>query len=424
MQNFAYSNDIAFNSPRQTNVWGRFLEYVTDHFLPHSRNNYRPHLLTNRMLALYGMLMVAVKVSVIALTVIGPVDTAFSSAITTENVVKLANISRNENNLPSLKWNDVLARAAQEKADDMLAKGYFSHTSPDGRLPWDFITKHGYNYLTAGENLAEGFIEAEATEQAWMNSPGHRANILNKNFEEIGVGISDGQYQGQRTIFVVQMFGTPIDQPIKILDKPTKVAENNPVVKPQAVPNPVPLAQGSPVPQNLRIAENKSETKVIPSLTIENARILMSEEKVLITVQTSTAAVRVLALFGETALVLDPKEGGVWEGSTLVSRIKDKKVTIQAFDFAGKSITKEIASFAPDLERSIVPNGVVKGDSVNLFGYSLNLKNTESKFYLIFVALILTLLVIAIAVKRHVQHINLIANTSFVTVLAIMFLLK
>src|SRR4029078_3041745 len=124
------------------------------------------------------------------------------------------NTSRNSYGLSTLTYNDELAKAAQTKANDMLAKGYFAHNTPDGKTPWDFIQAQHYNYIMAGENLAVNFTEAENVEDAWMNSPGHKANILNKNCEEIGIGISQGNFQGHNAIFVVQMFGTPVEQKI------------------------------------------------------------------------------------------------------------------------------------------------------------------------------------------------------------------
>ena len=405
--------------------------HLHDHIVPHARNNYRPHTLSARALMLYATLLVSVKVSVIALSVLGPATLADASAITTANVFNLTNTSRSESGLSALTWNDALARAAQAKADDMLAKGYFSHTSPDGRLPWDFITVQGYNYLTAGENLAEGFVEAETTEEAWMNSPGHRANILNKNFQEIGVGISDGKYQGQRTIFVVQMFGTPMEQPIKILDTPTQVKTtvtsptdktSDPVAQPVATA-PVKVVERPVTPSSTPVVvDEKLAAPAQPTpLGISNARVLVNGDQVNIVAETKGDAVKVLAVFGETAVSMDPKPNNIWEGQTKLSSVNSSKIIVQAYDLRGNSVQTEIASFAPSVQASFNPHAAVKGESIQLFGRPIDLRGTEAKFYLLFIATILTLLVIAIAVKKHVQHVGLVANSAFVVVLAVLF---
>lgn len=370
-------------------------EHLVDHVVPNHRNQYRPHMLSHRALMLYGMLLLSVKVAVISIGVIGPLETAYSSAITTDNVFNLTNASRQSEKLSPLFWNDKLASAAQAKADDMLAKGYFSHNSPDGKLPWDFIVSTGYNYITAGENLAEGFKQAEATETAWMNSPGHRANIMNKNFEQIGVGISEGKYQGHNTIFVVQMFGTPMDRPVKVLEQPTQVVT--------------------------ALTEQASTQVAQPKLEILSHRVLPSGTGVVVTVKTSSSAVGVSAVFGDSAVFLDPKEGNVWEALIPASKLREKNMLIKAWDMRGQNVQQFAAAFASDIQSNYNALGIVKGDSVKLFGYEFNPKASESKFYAILIAVLLSSLVLAIGLKRHVQHISLIANTSLVIILAVLF---
>lgn len=417
------------------NVSKRFFVHAKDHVIPSPRNAYRPHLLSNRALVLYSVMLLAVKISVISLTVVGPTELALSSEITRENVFSLTNDSRKENKIGLLSWDDKLAQAAQEKADDMLDKGYFAHTSPDGRLPWDFITASGYNYLTAGENLAEGFIEAETTEEAWMNSPGHRANILNKNFEQIGVGISKGKYQGHQTIFVVQMFGTPMDQPLKVLREPTPVAEpkvaatpvptptKTPVPAPAPVPatkqNVVPSPVASPTPAPVVTAENGEV--VAEKMEIVNSRVLLTGDEVIITVTTSGPVAKALVSFDQGSVVLDPKSDNIWEATMESSKIRGSKLVATVHDINGMSAQKLIATFAPSIKDSYGNEGKVKGETINIWGRSLDLAAIEYRFYLIFVAALLSALVLAIGFKRHVQHIGLISNTAFVAILALMF---
>lgn len=126
-------------------------------------------------------------------------------ALSADSVLQFVNRDRERDGLRALRVAAPLARAAQRKADDMAEKRYFSHTSPDGRTAWDFMTAEKYKYADAGENLATGRETAEAVQRAWMNSPGHRANILSRAFTETGIGIA----RGERGYLVVQMFGKP-----------------------------------------------------------------------------------------------------------------------------------------------------------------------------------------------------------------------
>jgi hypothetical protein len=123
----------------------------------------------------------------------------------------LTNSERQAVGLSTLKINPYLQEAARRKANDMAIKGYFAHTSPSGITPWHWFGEAGYRYQYAGENLAVNFTDSKDVESAWMRSPSHRANILNKNYTEIGIATSKGTFGGRETTFVVQMFGRPVD---------------------------------------------------------------------------------------------------------------------------------------------------------------------------------------------------------------------
>lgn len=134
---------------------------------------------------------------------------SFLSAVVSSVLVDLTNNDRAAEGLHGLAVNPTLVAAAQAKADDMARHGYFAHNSPDGKTPWYWLAEAGYQFLYAGENLAVFFGDSADVERAWMNSPAHRANIMNGNFTEVGIATAEGVYQGQSTVFVVQMFGTP-----------------------------------------------------------------------------------------------------------------------------------------------------------------------------------------------------------------------
>ena len=103
-------------------------------------------------------------------------------------VVNLVNQQRSARGLGALKSDSQLARLAQLKAEDMAKKGYFSHTSPTYGSAFDMMKAAGYSYRTAGENIAKGQKTAETVMRGWMNSSGHRANILSTGYTKIGVG--------------------------------------------------------------------------------------------------------------------------------------------------------------------------------------------------------------------------------------------
>ncbi len=115
-----------------------------------------------------------------------------------KEVVRLVNKERNSRGLPSLTMDWELSRVARYKSQDMHDKGYFSHTSPTYGSPFDMMSSFGIAYRSAGENIAKGQASPQAVVNAWMNSSGHRANILNASFKKIGVGyVSDGNYWTQ-----------------------------------------------------------------------------------------------------------------------------------------------------------------------------------------------------------------------------------
>ena len=116
-------------------------------------------------------------------------------------VVRLVNVERANAGLPALKTDWELARVAEHKSQDMKDKNYFSHTSPTYGSPFNMMKNYGITYKSAGENIAQGQKTAAEVVNAWMNSEGHRANILSKNFTHIGVGyVSEGHYWTQMFI--------------------------------------------------------------------------------------------------------------------------------------------------------------------------------------------------------------------------------
>ena len=116
-------------------------------------------------------------------------------------VIRLVNKIRQENGLKSLSANWELSRVARYKSQDMVDNRYFAHNSPVYGTPFQMIKSFGISYRTAGENIAYGYKTPQAVVDGWMNSSGHRANILNSSYTQIGVGyVSNGNYWTQMFI--------------------------------------------------------------------------------------------------------------------------------------------------------------------------------------------------------------------------------
>lgn len=120
--------------------------------------------------------------------------TAPSPATFEEQVAQLVNQERAKAGLSLLKHGADIKAVAEKKAEDMINSNYFSHTSPNYGSPFDMLKTFGVMYRTAGENIAKGQDSPQAVMNAWMNSPGHRDNILNPNFDSIGVGYYHGAW--------------------------------------------------------------------------------------------------------------------------------------------------------------------------------------------------------------------------------------
>jgi len=129
------------------------------------------------------------------------------NSVSNIEIFDIENQERLENDLKPLELNEQLSDAAQKKADDMASRGYFAHSSPEGIPFWYWILRLGYDFMYAGENLAVRFETSQGVVNAWMNSPTHEANILNTNFKDTGIGIATGEYKGEVTEYVIQLFG-------------------------------------------------------------------------------------------------------------------------------------------------------------------------------------------------------------------------
>ena len=180
-------------------------------FVPRHTNNHRPRLIHPEGLV---VLTALVFVFNIALKQLLPLTSAgkilgYASSITANQVLDNINKERIKAGETPLKLNDKLTQAATAKATNMLNEQYWAHTSPTGKTPWVFVQNAGYQYSVAGENLARDFGDTPSMIAAWMASPTHQANILQKKYVETGIAVVDGKLGGVETTLVIQMFGAP-----------------------------------------------------------------------------------------------------------------------------------------------------------------------------------------------------------------------
>jgi uncharacterized protein YkwD len=148
--------------------------------------------------------------------------------LSTNQFLSITNQDRASYKDNQLTLNSQLDQAAQNKANDMVLSNYWSHTSPSGKTPWTFIMGSGYKFQAAGENLAYGFTSASSVLKAWMNSPDHRANILNKNYSDVGFGVAQSNNymgKGPSTIVVAEyaepLGANPVSSGLQTINEPS-----------------------------------------------------------------------------------------------------------------------------------------------------------------------------------------------------------
>ncbi len=209
------------------------------------------HLLLKNPL-LWAVICLFLAGKVIIALLLPPKNITLASDLSPDNILISVNEQRSLRNLVTLNTNFRLSQAAQSKADDMQARHYFAHVDPDGKYIWDKITAEGYTpYVQLGENLAVEFYDTESLMSAWMNSPTHRANILQEGFRDQGMGLAFGDINtGQYHSAIANTFGTQAAAPNKPASPPPapKPSTPPPAPKPKPTPTPPPAPKPTPAP--------------------------------------------------------------------------------------------------------------------------------------------------------------------------------
>jgi uncharacterized protein YkwD len=331
------------------------------HFIPSHHNGYQPHFLRFRVAAGILALVITIEALYLAQTFILLPQSSSFAAIFASVLVEQTNESRQMEQLTSLTRNSVLERAAQLKAEDMAAKGYFSHNSPDGKTPWYWFAQAGYDYAAAGENLAVNFTDSKDVTEAWMHSPAHRANIMSGNYTEIGIATAHGMYKGREAVFVVQEFG-----------RPSLIAR-----------------EISPAPQSITIVPQE----IVPTTTPKAALVSKSASKPII----------------PKTKILDKTSVPVKlpEVSTTTTITTEKPIQSSTTIVAGAETTKLDTPIvmAPQTVNTASQKSPSKVDKL-----IASPRQVTTTIYLILAAIVLLALGLAVFIQVRIQHPHIIAN--------------
>ncbi len=187
---------------------------------------------------------------------------AFASHINAQKIINLTNIEREKAQIMPVSRNERLTMAAQKKGEEILKKQIFDHNIGRKRFS-SWVREANYEYSYTGENLAIDFITSEGVMSAWIESKEHKKNLLNPNYQEIGVATLEGIFQGQKTIVVVQIFGTRLRTIV-----PDEILQRDEQMKPRA-------GEVLSVNEHRTLVQN-SQTKKISTPLVDSMLIVFS----------------------------------------------------------------------------------------------------------------------------------------------------
>lgn len=163
-----------------------------------------------RLLYISTISLIAAKILISVVIYFYPITDTADRSISAKELIEITNQYRTGQGLTPLTPNARLTQAAIDKAQDIITRQYFSHTSPDGRRFSYWIQKVNYDYFYAGENLALNFYDNKILFDSWLASPKHRDNIASPYYHDIGIAVISGQMHDRPTTVVVQMFGATV----------------------------------------------------------------------------------------------------------------------------------------------------------------------------------------------------------------------
>ncbi len=375
---------------------------LKDFFIPHSGNNYKPKSLHPKRVLFHITAALVVKAIVLLFVAYYPISawmTPDVAAGEAQKIISLTNSLRASLSLGALKENYKLDSAANKKVQDMFINQYFAHHSPNGLDMEDFLHNAGYtNYATVGENLAMGYDNAADVMAAWEKSPTHYDNLVDPNFNEIGISLGAGQYQNKDTVFIAQYFGLPNNVAEAVATTPKKTIE-----KVVTSSNKTVLAQKTAAP----VAPK--QTKVTVSQTATNANEKIVKVETVLPAQTKAATAQVL----NKDIPLTQQANNTWLGTDLVQNDVQVHAVVPASlsvtDQSGQIVRSDIAT------ANIVPEKQSVLDQYWLYRTHPNqwmsqIFNVSSIYFKIILLLAVIALALTIFIERKKQHPRLIVS--------------
>jgi hypothetical protein len=222
------------------------------------------------------------------------------------------NSSRAASGVAALNLSNKLDAAAQAKADDMAARNYWSHNTPEGNPPWFFVTAQSYSYQKLGENLATGFDDEQATINGWMNSPPHRENLLDPTYKEVGFGFANNPnytaagggpmtiivaFYGNPSVLAAATPTTPPPAPVKTAPASQPSSESLPVPAAAADQAPAPEEQQKqPLPVEKTAAPNTESDQVSMPAPVQKSRLQLALTNTSVPTQAASVTISIAIL--------------------------------------------------------------------------------------------------------------------------------
>lgn len=384
------------------NISHGFVEY----FVPHRRNNYQPRMFHRRVVVHLVLIVVLVKIGLVAtLFALYPNAARLSEDIKT-SMYGLVNEYRNSEQVAFLKASPYLEAVALEKANDMIAQGYFSHYGPDGKKPWEWLDSTTYAYQSMGENLAMDFLSANSVFRAFKASPSHDKNLKSANYSEIGIAVVSGKLEGHDTNLMVVFFARP------------KGSLPSSSIAQAAVLDPVAEQPVSAAPANTNVAPVTGNAEAIaptqnansaPSQPLQPVANVNTTAPNTNAVNTNVQRTPINSNAGTANVNANTPSRQLAQANT------NAPVTVQRVDDDGVA---EVLGESVPAETAIIYN--LNSTEVSKSGSAFqSLITWAHRFLFVFLCAIILLLLVNIFVKIRVQHAPVIAN-AFVLILVVM----
>ena len=338
---------------------------LRDFFIPNKGNNYHPHALRPKRVLFHAGSVLAVKALVVAFMLSMPVTAWLTPDVLLEQqqrIIELTNAMRQNLDIPALKENLTLNQAAFLKVQDMLIGQYFAHMSPSHKGLSYFLGQARYPYYMAGENLAMGFVDAEAVVNSWAKSPTHYANLVDPEYTNIGIGMKSGLFNNHDTTLVAQYFGASLahaESPVS-----TFVEQNSSEAVDEAVAVDEPVydepndsimsspSENSVLGESLEFPFSEEALEIDPLLSL--VQVIDNGEKEGTLVQAEIrvkGAISADLVFNNNKISLakDSEDQTLWTGSTLVFETDENQIfnpvvlpSVIAKDISGAEETTDI----------------------------------------------------------------------------------